>query len=173
MAQSVERLTFAFGSGCDLTVGESEAHVGLCAGGVEPAWGSVSLSTPSPAHYLSHKMIKTNLRIKSRTHSNTLALPHPHTSMPPHTSRKEPVCMLDDGFDNPHNLQRNRGHHLRDVPASAEQRGAGLGHRRGWGGTSGPTAQGRKPADLGLRVGFLFARALDLSEPLLPFLRTG
>ena len=64
MAQSVECLTFDFGSGCDLTVGESEAHIGLCADGVEPAWDSVSLSTPSPAHHLSHKIIKNKLKNK-------------------------------------------------------------------------------------------------------------
>ena len=43
MAQSVEHLTLAFGSGQDLTVCKFEPHVGLCAGSVEPAWDSLSL----------------------------------------------------------------------------------------------------------------------------------
>ena len=44
--------------------------------------------------------------------------------MPPRTPREEPVCMLDDGLDDPNNLQGNGGHHLRDVPAGPEQRSA-------------------------------------------------
>ena len=49
MAQSVKRPALDLGSGPDLTVCEFEAHVGLCAAGVEPAWDSVSPLCPSPA----------------------------------------------------------------------------------------------------------------------------
>ena len=42
MAQLVRRPTLDFGSGHDLTVGESELHVGLCADGAGPAWDSPS-----------------------------------------------------------------------------------------------------------------------------------
>ena len=44
MAQSVERLTLAFGSGHDLTVRGIEPHVWLCTDGTGPAWDSLSLS---------------------------------------------------------------------------------------------------------------------------------
>ena len=37
VAQSVEHPTVDFGSGHDLTVGEIEPHVGLCADSMEPA----------------------------------------------------------------------------------------------------------------------------------------
>ena len=48
MAQSVERLTLDFGSGCDLTVHEIKPCVGLWADGTESAWDSLSLSLPLP-----------------------------------------------------------------------------------------------------------------------------
>ena len=44
VAQLVKHLTFAFGSGRDLTVHEFEPHVGLCANSVEPAWDPLSFS---------------------------------------------------------------------------------------------------------------------------------
>ena len=43
MAQSVKRPTLDLGSGHDLTVCEFRSHIGLCADGVELAWGSLSL----------------------------------------------------------------------------------------------------------------------------------
>ena len=43
-AQSIERLTLDFGSGCDLTVHGIKPLVGLCADSVETAWDSLSLS---------------------------------------------------------------------------------------------------------------------------------
>ena len=49
-------------------------------------------------------------------------LPH---QLLPHTPREEPVCVLDDGLDDPDDLQRDRGHHLRDVPEGTGQRRAG------------------------------------------------
>ena len=48
MAQSVERPTLDFGSGRDLTVCESEPHVGICADSEEPAWDSLSPSLSAP-----------------------------------------------------------------------------------------------------------------------------
>ena len=58
MAESVKRLTLGFGSGHDLVVCELEPHIGLCAGSVEPAWDSLSLSLshsapPLLAYFLS------------------------------------------------------------------------------------------------------------------------
>ena len=50
MAQSVECGTLDFGSGHDLTVHEFKPHVGLCAGGTEPAWDPL---WPSPLLVLS------------------------------------------------------------------------------------------------------------------------
>ena len=50
VTQSVEHPTLDLSSGHDLTVREFEPHVGLCAGGVEPAWDFVSPSfCPYPA----------------------------------------------------------------------------------------------------------------------------
>lgn len=86
--------------------------------------------------------------------------------------------MLDDGLDDSNNLQGNCGHHLRDVPASTGQRqGQGRVTSRGsrearlapWPREGPPDP---KAADLGLRVGFLFGRALHLSEALSPLYRT-
>ena len=49
-AQSVKRLTLGFGSGHDLTAGEFEPHIGLCAVSPEAVWdylsSSVSASPP-------------------------------------------------------------------------------------------------------------------------------
>ena len=42
----VEHPTFDFGLGHPLMVCEFEPHIELCAGSVEPAWDSVSLSLP-------------------------------------------------------------------------------------------------------------------------------
>ena len=53
MAQSIKCLTLDFGSGRDLMVHEFEAHIGLHAGSVEPAWNSLFLSLPLPAHSVS------------------------------------------------------------------------------------------------------------------------
>ena len=48
LAQSVERLTFDFVSGRDLTVRGIEPRVRLCSGSTEPAWDSLSLSLSLP-----------------------------------------------------------------------------------------------------------------------------
>ena len=48
MAQSVKHLTLDIGSAHDLTVCETEPHVGLCSDSMEPAWDSVSLSLSLP-----------------------------------------------------------------------------------------------------------------------------
>ena len=48
VAQSVECPTLDFGSGHDLAVREFEPLIGLHAGGVEPAWDSLSLSLSAP-----------------------------------------------------------------------------------------------------------------------------
>ena len=42
MAQDVERPTFDFGSGRDLTAHETEPCIGLCADSKKPAWDSLS-----------------------------------------------------------------------------------------------------------------------------------
>ena len=49
MAQSVKCLTLDFGSGHDLTVGETEPHVGLRTDRVEPVWDSLSPISLSPS----------------------------------------------------------------------------------------------------------------------------
>ena len=46
MAQLVKHLALDFSSGHDLTVCKIEPHVWLCADSEEPAWDSLSLSTP-------------------------------------------------------------------------------------------------------------------------------
>ena len=48
MTQSVEGPSLGFCSGRDLTVGEFEAQVGLCADSADPAWDSLSLSLSVP-----------------------------------------------------------------------------------------------------------------------------
>ena len=48
MAQLVKHLTPDFCSGRDPEVREIESHIGLCAGGVEPAWDSLSPSPSAP-----------------------------------------------------------------------------------------------------------------------------
>ena len=59
MAQLVECLTLAFGSGHDLTAHETEPLVGLCPNIEEPAWDSLSVPTlPAPALALSLKINK-------------------------------------------------------------------------------------------------------------------
>ena len=50
VAQSVRHQLLGFSSGHGLTVSEFEPHVGLCAGNVEPAWDSLSLSLSAPPH---------------------------------------------------------------------------------------------------------------------------
>ena len=47
-ARSIERLTFDFGPGHDLTVHEIKPHIRLCADSNEPAWDSLSLSLSAP-----------------------------------------------------------------------------------------------------------------------------
>ena len=65
MAQLVERLTLDLGSGPDLTVHGIEAHAGLCAGGEEPAWDSLTLAL-CPAPTLSLSLAKEiNIKKKS------------------------------------------------------------------------------------------------------------
>ena len=44
VAQLVKHLTLDISSGHDLTVGETEALIRLCADSVEPTWDSLSLS---------------------------------------------------------------------------------------------------------------------------------
>ena len=46
MVQSVKGLTLGFSSGHDLTVCEFEPHVGPGADSAEPAWDSLSVTTP-------------------------------------------------------------------------------------------------------------------------------
>ena len=46
--QSVKHPTLGFSSGHDLTVVEFEPRIGLCAGGAEPAWDSLSPSPSAP-----------------------------------------------------------------------------------------------------------------------------
>ena len=48
MAQLVKHPTIDFRSGCDVTVGEMEPRVGLCADSMEPAWDSLSSSLSVP-----------------------------------------------------------------------------------------------------------------------------
>ena len=48
MTQLVKCPTLDFGSGLDLMVCEIEPHVGFCAGGMEPAWDSLSSSFSAP-----------------------------------------------------------------------------------------------------------------------------
>ena len=59
-AQSIKCLAFDFGSRRDFIVWWIEAHTGLCADGVEPAWDSLSpsLSAPPPASAGSLRMNK-------------------------------------------------------------------------------------------------------------------
>ena len=47
-AQSVKYLTLDLSSGHDLTVGDIQPHIGLCADSVEPAWDSLSPSLFAP-----------------------------------------------------------------------------------------------------------------------------
>ena len=47
----VKHLTLYFDSGHDLAVCEFEPHMGLCAGGSEPAWDSLSLPLSLPLPY--------------------------------------------------------------------------------------------------------------------------
>ena len=63
VAPSVKCLTFAFDSGHDLTFGELEAHMGLCADSAKHAWDSFSssLSAPPPLT-LSKINFKINLK---------------------------------------------------------------------------------------------------------------
>ena len=63
MAQSVKHLTLGLGSGHDITVRDFKPRVGLCAGSVEPAWGS--LSFPLSVPLLLSLSLKTLNLIKS------------------------------------------------------------------------------------------------------------
>ena len=61
VAQAVKHLTPDFGSGDDLTVGEIERHVGLCADSAASCWDSLSPSLsapPPPTLSLSRKINK-------------------------------------------------------------------------------------------------------------------
>ena len=58
MVQLLQCLILDLSSGHDLTVCESEPHVGLCTDGAEPAWDSVSPLCPSPACVLSFSQNK-------------------------------------------------------------------------------------------------------------------
>ena len=74
VAQSVKRLTLAFGSGHDFTVREVEPHVRLPAGiFVEPAWDSLSLLLPlqAPPSSLARSLsLKVNkIKLKKNTSS--------------------------------------------------------------------------------------------------------
>ena len=48
MAQSLRHPALNFGSGHNLTVGEFEPHIGLCADNMEPAWDYLSPSFSAP-----------------------------------------------------------------------------------------------------------------------------
>ena len=52
MAPLVKRSTLGFRSGHDLIIHRSSPKSGS-AGGIQPAWDSLSLSVPSPAHTVS------------------------------------------------------------------------------------------------------------------------
>ena len=69
-AQSVKHPTVDFGSGRDLTNHELDPLIGLCAGSVEPAWDSQSLSlslslslSALPPHVLSLCLSLTHTRV--------------------------------------------------------------------------------------------------------------
>ena len=53
VAQSVKGPALGFGSGHDLTVRETDSHLGFCADSMESAWDSLppSLSAPPPLAY--------------------------------------------------------------------------------------------------------------------------
>ena len=76
VSQSVERLTFDFGSGHDLTVCGFKPWVRLCADSADPAWDSLSLSLcPSCVLSLSLSLsLKTNLKKKKKTHAHQSGL---------------------------------------------------------------------------------------------------
>ena len=57
MVQSVKHLTLDFGLGHDLMVHELEPHIGLCVDRAEPAWDSLSFSSPP---LLFHSFSKIN-----------------------------------------------------------------------------------------------------------------
>ena len=61
MAQAVKRPTLDYRSGGDVTIRESEPHIGFCSSSVEPAWDSLppSLSAPPP---LSYALSKINMK---------------------------------------------------------------------------------------------------------------
>ena len=66
VAQSGKRLTLGFSSGHDLPVRGFKPRMGLCAGGTEPAWDSLSFPLslcPSAAHALSLKINKLKKKI--------------------------------------------------------------------------------------------------------------
>ena len=54
VAQSVKCQTLSFGSGHDLTVGEFQPYLALCASDMEPTWDSLSPSfCPTSTHAVS------------------------------------------------------------------------------------------------------------------------
>ena len=66
MTQSVKHLTLGVGSSHDLTVGEFEPYVGVCADDVDPAWDSLSPSCSAlpPAHVLPLSLSLLSLTLK-------------------------------------------------------------------------------------------------------------
>ena len=63
MAQSVDCLTFDFGSGHDLAVCEFKPRIGVRPDGAEPAWESLSPSLsvpPSLILVLEHRLLKVS-----------------------------------------------------------------------------------------------------------------
>lgn len=63
---SVKRLALDFGSGHGLTVREFEPRVGLCAGGVDPAWDSLSPSVSAPTCACSLFLSLSKINIKKK-----------------------------------------------------------------------------------------------------------
>ena len=76
MARSVKRPTLDFSSSHDLMVCELEPRIGLCADGVEPAWGSPSpLSLPLPACELCLSLPLNLKKIFSKKKTDFLGFP--------------------------------------------------------------------------------------------------
>ena len=75
---SVKRLALDFGSGHGLTVREFEPRVGLCAGGVDPAWDSLSPSVSAPTCACSLFLSLSKINIKKKSQSKTGVSPHIH-----------------------------------------------------------------------------------------------
>ena len=63
VAQSVKRPTLSFSSGHDLTGCPTEPRERLCAGGVEPAWDSLSASLSVPSLLVRARFLSRNKSI--------------------------------------------------------------------------------------------------------------